>query len=248
MSFPFVRGFLTTVSARARRPRSSRPRLRLEALEDRCLLSGGITLTPSEPAPQLVGAPVTWTATVADAPPGLVYQFSLGSPGGPFRVARDFSPDDHFSWTPMQEGTYRIQVAVKDGFAATDTQSAVVPDEVGSRVTGGQPVITPTANPLVALYSVPLGPLGTVHVEFAVAGDNPSWQSTNDLPSEPARSTNFFVAGLLPNTTYEMRDVFSDGTASAPQLFTTGASPPTCPSPPTPCSSRPAPAATSMRA
>jgi hypothetical protein len=55
-----------------------------------------------------------------------------------------------------------------------------------------------------------------------VAGDNPLWQSTNEVPSLPGRSTNFFVAGMLPDTTYEMRDVFSNGTTSAPQLFTTG--------------------------
>jgi arylsulfate sulfotransferase len=221
MSFPFVRDFLAPASACARRPRP-----RLEVLEDRCLLSGGIALTPSEPAPQLVGQPVTWTATVADAPPGTVYQFSVGAPGGPFQVARDFSPDDHFTWAPMREGTYRIRVAVKDGFAAADAQSAVVPDEVDSRVTGGEPVISPTANPLVALYSVPPGPKGTVHVEFAAAGDNPSWRSTDERPSLPARSTNFFIAGMLPNTTYEMRNVFSDGTASAPRPFTTGGLPP----------------------
>jgi hypothetical protein len=113
-------------------------------------------------------------------------------------------------------------VAVKDGFDAPGTQSAVVTDKVDSRVTGDQPVITPTANPLVALYSVPPGPEGTVHVEFAVAGANPSWRSTNDLPSLPHRSTNFFVAGMLPSTTYEMCDVFSDGATSAPLLFTTG--------------------------
>jgi hypothetical protein len=138
---------------------------------------------------------------------------------------RDFSPDDHFTWAPMQEGNYRIQVAVKDGFDAADAQTDVVTDKVGSRVTGDEAVISPTANPLVALFSVPPGPKGTVHVEFAVAGDDPSWQSTNELPSKPGKSTNFFVAGMLPDTTYEMRDVFSDGTTSAPLLFTTGSLP-----------------------
>jgi hypothetical protein len=140
-------------------------------------------------------------------------------------MVRDFSPDNHFTWAPMQEGTYRLEVTVKDGLDASDTQSAVVVDKVDSRVTGDQAVITPTANPLVALYSVPPGPEGTVHVEFAVASDNPSWQSTNELRSEPDKSTNFFVAGMLPNTTYEIRDVFSDGTTSAPQDFTTGSLP-----------------------
>ncbi len=58
-----------------------------------------------------------------------------------------------------------------------------------------------------------------------MAGDQPAWHSTNELPSEPDKSTNFFVAGMLPNTTYEMGHVFSDGTTSSPLLFTTGSIP-----------------------
>src|SRR5439155_3487768 len=117
-------------------------------------------------------------------------------------------------------------------YQATETTTAVVADAVASRVTGSQPVITPTLNPLVALYSVPPtrpgpGPHGTVHVEFAVAGDQPSWRSTNDLPAKPGKSTNFFVAGMLPTTTYEMRDVFSNGATSSPLFFTTGSLPTT---------------------
>jgi hypothetical protein len=94
-------------------------------------------------------------------------------------------------------------------------------------VTGDEAVISPTSNPLVALYSVPPGPRGTVHVEFAVAGEDPSWRSTNELPSMRGESTNFFVAGMLPNTTYQMRHVFSDGTTSSPLRFTTGSIPST---------------------
>src|SRR6516162_6045401 len=83
MRFSFVRDFLTPVWPGSRRVRrrlpTPRTRLWLEALEDRCLLSGGITLTPSEPAPQLVGQPITWTATDPDALTGAVYQFDVGS-------------------------------------------------------------------------------------------------------------------------------------------------------------------------
>jgi len=197
-----------------------------EHLKERRLPSA-VTLTPSEAAPQLVGEPITWTATVRNASPGLVYQFSVGSPGGPFHVVRDFSPDNHFSLAPMQEGAYRIKVAVKDGFDAERTGSAVVTDRVDSRVTGDEAVISRTSNPLVALYCVPPGAKGTVHVEFAVAGDHPSWRSTNELHSMPGKSTNFLVAGMLPNTTYQMRHVFTDGTTSASLLFTTGALPST---------------------
>jgi hypothetical protein len=215
----------------AKRGRLRRAVPRLEALEDRCLLSGGVSLTPSEASPQLVGESVTWTGATADLGAAPVYQFRVGPEHGPLRVVRDFSLTNSFTWTPMEEGTYDIQVIAKEGFNATDTESADALDVVDSRVTGTDAVITPTSNPLVALYSVPPtqpgpGPHGTVHVEFAVASDNPSWQSTNELRSVPGRSTNFLVAGLLPLTTYEMRAVFSDGTTSAPLSIMTGKLPP----------------------
>ena len=135
----------------APRQRPAKCKLRLELLEDRTVPST-ISLVPSEAAPQLVGERITWTATVTDAPTtGLVYQFSDGPVHGPIHVARDFSPDNHFTWTPMEEGRYNIRVTVKQGYDATDTESAMVRDLVNSRVTGADAVITPTLNPLVAL-------------------------------------------------------------------------------------------------
>ncbi len=231
-----------------RRHRRQRPgrgpatrRLVLEQLEDRTLLSCMVSLAPNESAPQLVGERITWTATATECGTAPVYQFSAAPHGGDFRVVRDFSANNAFAWTPMQEGDYDIEVAVKDGYQATETSSAVVADAVGSRVTGAEAVITPTLNPLVALYSAPPTSARTEFVQFSVAGDSPSWRNTNTLSVVPGKSTNFFVAGMLPNTTYEMRDVRSDGTGSAPRLFTTGSLPTTLsfptftvPQPPTP--------------
>jgi pimeloyl-ACP methyl ester carboxylesterase len=185
-----------------------------------------VSLAPSEASPGLVGQPITWTATATNSGEAPVYQFDVGPTGGPLHVVRDFSSSNSFTWAPVQEGSYNVQVTVKAGFNATQTASAVVSYVVNSRVTGSEAVISPTANPLVALYSTPPGPEGTVHVEFSIAGTNPSWRSTNELPSVPGKSTNFFVAGMLPSTTYQMRYVRSDGTISAPMLFTTGAIPP----------------------
>src|SRR5262249_51874710 len=209
------------VSSVPRSPRRHTARLRVETLEDRSLLSGTVTLAPSDDSP-LVGERVTWTATAVDVGPTPVYQFSAAPHGGAFPVVRDFSPANTFTWTPMQEGTYDIEVIVKDGYQATETTSVVVADAVASRVSGSQAVITPTLNPLVALYSIPPSSAGTVFVQFSVAGDHPSWRNTDTRTVVPGKSTNVFVAGMLPNTTYQMRHVFSDGTGSAPMLFTTG--------------------------
>src|SRR5438552_9163264 len=189
----------------ARRRRLAAGRLTLEALEDRTLPSCMVSLAPSEAAPQLVGERITWTATAAECGTTPVYQFSVAPHAGAFRVVRDFSPTNAFAWTPMQEGTYDIEVAVKDGYQATETTTAVVADAVASRVTGSGAVITPTLNPLVALYSAPPSSAGSVFVQFSVASGSPSWRNTNTLPVVPGKSTNFFVEGMLPNTTYEMR-------------------------------------------
>src|SRR6202035_3066832 len=52
--------------------------LGLEALESRCLLSSGLSLTPSEAAPQLAGERIVWTATASDLGANPVYQFRVG--------------------------------------------------------------------------------------------------------------------------------------------------------------------------
>src|SRR5262249_34898894 len=132
-----------------------------------------------------------------------------------------------FAWSPIQEGTYDIKVTVKDGYGASQTTTAVVADAVASRVSGTEAVVSSTLNPLVALYSVPPTSAGSVFVQFAMASDHPAWRNTDIRTVVPGKSTNVFIAGMLPNTTYEMRHVFSDGTGSTPLFFTTGAIPST---------------------
>ncbi len=204
-------------------------RPRLEYLEDRTLPAvvslPAVALGPSATPSNLVGDPVTWVATPSAPDSTLVYQFLVGPAGGPLQVVRDFSPGNSFTWDPMQEGTYNVQVIAKD--------SAGIPELVSTsyvantRVTGSDAVVTQMANPLVALYSAPPAPAGvtSMYVQFSPAGASPSWKSTNTLPVVPGQSTNFVVAGLLPNTTYQMRDVLSDGTTSPLVYFTTGTPP-----------------------
>ena len=64
-----------------------------------------------------------------------------------------------------------------------------------------------------------------MYVQFSQLGPSLSWQDTAPLPIVPGESTNFIVAGMLPDTTYLMRHVLNDGTASAPLAFTTGSLP-----------------------
>ena len=207
--------------ALVRRRRRHRPHC--TPLEDRCLLS--VSLTDSAPAGSYVGAPVTWTATSAGHGRKPVYQFSVGSQGGPLQVVRDFSRGDSFAWNPMQEGTYVIQVVVKHGFRARRSEAGSATYTAQTRVTGNSAVVSPMANPLVALYSAPPSPGASMFVQFAQQGPTLTWQDTSPLPIVPGESTNFIVAGMLPQTTYLMRHVLDDGTVSAPVPFTTGSLP-----------------------
>src|SRR5262249_33969819 len=121
---------------RGHHPRKRRPEM--ESLEDRSLPSCTVSLAPGEAAPQLVGERIPWTATATDCGDVPVSQFSAAPHGGAFHVVRDFSPTNSFTWTPMQEGTYDIEVTVKDDYAAAETTSAVALDDVASRVSGSE--------------------------------------------------------------------------------------------------------------
>src|SRR5258707_7165741 len=147
-----------------------------------------ISLQPSAPSPLLVGERMTWTATAANCGVAPVYQFDVDGPAESrgrrewerererhrFAMVRDFSLDASFKWAPMEEGRYEIKVEVKDGFdAVAATSAAVVSYQVVSRVTGDDAVVSPTLNPLVALYSAPPCRHGDIHVRFRLAGAAP---------------------------------------------------------------------------
>ena len=205
----------------ARRSRLYRPYA--TPLEGRCLLS--VSLSGSEPPVPLVGSPVIWTATANGDGPSPVYQFWVEPAGGASQMVQDFSPGNSFTWNPMQQGSYEIQVTVKDSLSASTGESATASYTAESRVTGTSAVISPTSNPLVALFSAPPAPGSSMYVQFAQNGTFLTWNNTAPLPIVPGESTNFLVAGMLPNTTYLMRYVLDDGTVSAPLSFTTGSLP-----------------------
>ncbi len=147
----------TRTRAAARRTpvrRTWRHRPECAPLEDRCLLS--VALSDTAPAVAYVGSPVIWTATSGGHGSGPVYQFSVGLQGGPLQVVRDFSQSRSFTWNPMQEGIYDIQVVVKAGFHSKQGESAIAAYQAQTRVVGASAVVSPMANPLVALYSAPL--------------------------------------------------------------------------------------------
>jgi hypothetical protein len=203
---------------------------RVKAQSNDCTIS----LQPSQLSPQLVGDRIVWTASAANCGQTPVFQFSVAANTDPgkehrYQIVRDYSPLNTFIWAPMQEGAYHVMVRVKKGFNVPDSTSAAVSDFVNPRVTAGEPIVTPTQNPLVALYSAPPCRDGSMFVRFRPAGDanTPSWISTNRLPCVPGRSRNFLLGGMLANTTYEMVHVTNAVPWSFPLLLTTGTPPST---------------------
>ena len=155
----------------ARQNRSYRPHC--TPLEHRCLLS--VSLSGSQPPVGLVGSPVSWTAAAVGYGQAPVYQFRVGPAGGPAQVVRDFSPSNSFTWDPLQEGTYNILVTVKGSFGAPTGESATASYTADSRVVGSGAVVSPTSNPLVALYSAPPSSGSSMHVEFKPQGSAQPW-------------------------------------------------------------------------
>jgi len=126
------------------------------------------------------------------------------------------------------EGFFLILATARNASTGTvDSQAALF--AVLSRVTGGTPVVNPTAHPLVALYSAPPCAAGDkMRVRFRA-------QSSTVVDATPfkdcngALSMNFYLAGLQANTNYVVRHEIMSGTGSTlgPLLqFTSGSIPP----------------------
>ena len=125
----------------------------------------------------------------------------------------------------MREGKYAIRVSVQDVFGAKSSTSAVTSFAVTSRITGKKPVVSRTANPLVALYSAPACAGGSLVVRFRPATGALSWQAMPAQPCVAGLSVNVLVAGMRPATRYLLQQVVSSGTTSkeGPSLpFATG--------------------------
>ena len=120
-----------------------------------------VTLTPSVASPQMLGTPVTWTATVQSPPAGHTYgyQFSV-TYNGQTQIVSDFSPTNTFTWVPYTvEGAYKFSVVVRDTttmpyvlFAPVSVNFTLLPWVTTPLAAG---VVNPTSHPLVALFSGP---------------------------------------------------------------------------------------------
>lgn len=148
----------------------------LALLSTSALASISVTLSPSPAGPQPVGTIITWTATVSDTTPGThEYRFTVGPAAGPFSVVRDFNLANTFPWAFSQtEGTYKVRVVVQNTSNQTSAYAAVN-FVVTFRRLNGLDAVTPTANPLVALFSGPPCDIhNTIRIRFNLLGSSVS--------------------------------------------------------------------------
>ena len=164
-----------------------------------------VSLAPSLASPQPVGTVITWTATASDTDQGtLMYSFYVG--GQTLALVRDYGYLNSFPWNPpLQEGNYQVQVIVRNNTTGK-TGTAMQPMVVTAIASASNPVvISPTANPLVALFSA--APCSTAD-SMLVAFTSPT--GVRQLtPMKPCNglSMNFYVAGMLASTKYSMTGV-----------------------------------------
>ncbi len=180
-----------------------------------------LQIVPTLASPQPVGTVIGLTAIVkgeADArklAPKLRYRFSVSVDGSPFHVVSDFSMRPYFAWRPeLFEHEARVKVSMKN-IATKVTVDSELPYRIARRSTGQQPVVTATANPLVALFSSPPCPQGSLfRLAFRRKGDTGDWFRTGTEPCSPTRSSNIYVAGMISDSNYEMHSELLTGKAS----------------------------------
>jgi hypothetical protein len=183
-----------------------------------------VDLVLLSPADLPAGSTIFWWAAATGEGP-FAYRFRLGPSGGPLGLVRDFSTRSFLEWTPLDEGPLDVEVTARAPSGDTATASATY--LVTSRVTSGEPVVSATLHPLVALYTAPPCPPGdSVRVWYAQPG-LPE-RHTPFRPCPAGRGVSFQVAGLLAETTYELRhEVVSGGSSDFGPTLTHRAGSPT---------------------
>jgi arylsulfate sulfotransferase len=186
-----------------------------------CWAAPTVRLVTALPSPQPVGTVIGLSAMPKDEgdPEKLAgkfrYRFSVSTAGAPYRVLRDYSPQADFAWRPeLYDHEARVQVTVKN-IATKLTGEAELVFRTVSRVKGQQPVATPTANPLVALFSAPACPDGSrFRAAFRREGDAAEHSRTGSEPCSSSRTSNIYVAGMRPDSTYEIHAEVVNGDSS----------------------------------
>lgn len=179
-----------------------------------------VALSPSAPSPQPVGTTIIWTATATGTANPVAYRYTISYLGSA-HVLRDFSAARTFAWTPASlDGSYEVQVTARDNTTG-ETAALTASFLITSRVIDGQPAVSATANPLVALVSLSSCPAGrSKYVTYRREGAQYA-QATPPQPCRPPSSINFYVAGMYADSNYTITPITKVDSASSPAIALT---------------------------
>jgi hypothetical protein len=168
----------------------------------------GLTVTLTATALQVpVGAPIGWNAQIgganqAGSTPTLWYRYRVRKLGQDFQMVRDFGPRPDLLWAESgSEGAYEMEVTARN-LANGDVAVQNVPFQV-TPLAYRAPVVAATSHPLVFLYSAPICP-GRSTIHLVIQAPNDDLQTTPIQPCETGLTTNIYLAGLQPNTSYQV--------------------------------------------
>src|SRR5438067_3798066 len=189
-----------------------RSQLMLLAVACSASAAPGVRLYSSVSSPQPVGTSIGLTPRVENVGKGmLVFRYAVSVDGGDFRIIRDFSQQRDFVWSPaLSEHQARVRLTVRNN-ETKETAQDEIPFRTVSRTKGSAPVVTPTAHPLIALFSGPPCAAGT---QFRVAFRPENEETASRTPLQPCRgslSNNVLVAGMRVDTEYRLRQELVTG-------------------------------------
>ncbi|MEM9384340.1 MAG: aryl-sulfate sulfotransferase [Pseudomonadota bacterium] len=164
------------------------------------LANAQLNLVSDLPPGQLPGTSISWS--VENAPENATYRLAVTRIGGQQQVVYDYTSINGLRWTPIEVGRYAITMTVRDGVNLETLRAGFL-----IRPTPGVS-IRETRHPLVGIYGAPACPAGLrMAVKFAPTGSGDAPVSTNAKPCNGTSAMNFYVGGLLPNTTYDLNHV-----------------------------------------
>ncbi len=167
-------------------------------------------LTPSVASPAPVGTIIHWNVSVSGAASeNNWYRFRARRMDTPFSLIRDYGPEATLDWTAAdREGVYEVEASAMN-LENGDTAVATSTFQMLPVATGNQPVVSPTANPLVFLYSAQGCDSGQrMRVEFLGAD---GIQATPYKGCRSGSTMNLYLAGLRPKSHYYARHTIDTG-------------------------------------
>jgi arylsulfate sulfotransferase len=179
-------------------------------------LSAQMTVSMTASSPRIpLGTLITWNAQVESSDGDstgqstIWYRYRVRRFGQAPRLIRDFGPTTNFPWNATEnEGSYEMEVTARD-IKTGESATQIFLFEV-TPLASDTPRITPTAHPLVFIYSAPPCADGErMRLEFRAP--NGDLQTTPYKPCHSGLTMNFYLAGMQQNTIYDVRQTIDTG-------------------------------------